>query len=112
MDRILQLRPGVAFSHAATGEAGVARARDEHPGVILLDLHLSDMSGEDVLRQLLDDESTRDIPVAVLSEDAMAEQVNRLKAAGAAAYLTKPLDVSQVLAMIDELLSDPADGGH
>jgi signal transduction histidine kinase len=105
MDRILQLRPGVAFSHGATGEAGVARARDQHPDVILLDLHLSDMSGEDVLQQLLADETTRDIPVVVLSADAMAEQVKRLKAAGAAAYLTKPLDVSEVLAMLDELLA-------
>ena len=104
MDRILQLRPGVVFSHAATGEAGLARARAERPDVILLDLHLSDMSGEEVLRLLRNDEATRDIPVAVLSADAMAEQVKRVKAAGAAAYLTKPLDVSQVLAMIDELL--------
>lgn len=104
MERILQLRPGVAFSHAATGEAGLARARDERPDVILLDLHLGDMSGEEVLRQLLEDPGLRQIPVAVLSADAMAGQVKRLKAAGAAAYLTKPLDVSQVLALLDELL--------
>ncbi len=110
MDRILQLRPGVAFSHAATGAAGLARARDERPDVILLDLHLSDMSGEAVLRRLLEDDTTRTIPVAVLSADAMAEQVKRLKAAGAAAYLTKPLDISQVLAMLDELLSKGSQG--
>ena len=58
-----------------------------------------------VLQQLLADETTRDIPVVVLSADAMAEQVKRLKAAGAAAYLTKPLDVSEVLTMLDELLA-------
>ena len=105
MDRILQHRPGVAFSHAATGEAGLARARDERPDVILLDLHLADMSGEEVLRLLSEDAELRKIPVAVLSADAMPGQVKRLKAAGAIAYLTKPLDVSQVLAMLDELLS-------
>ena len=105
MDRILQHRPGVAFGHAATGEAGLARARDERPDVILLDLHLADMSGEEVLRLLSEDVEMRKIPVAVLSADAMPGQVKRLKAAGAVAYLTKPLDVSQVLAMLDDLLS-------
>jgi signal transduction histidine kinase len=105
MDRILQLRPGLAFAHAATGEAGLARARDECPDVILLDLHLADMSGEEVLRQLHDDAETRKIPVAVLSADAMASQIKRVKAAGAVAYLTKPLDVAQVLALLDDLLA-------
>ena len=104
MERILQLRPGVAFSHAATGEAGLARARDERPDVILLDLHLADMSGEEVLRRLCEDVELRKIPVAVLSADAMAGQMKRLKAAGAIEYLTKPLDVGQVLAMLDDLL--------
>ena len=105
MDRILQLRPGVAFSHAATGEAGLARARDERPDAILLDLHLADMSGEEVLRHITEDAELRKIPVAVLSADAMPGQVKRLKAAGAMAYLTKPLDVAQVLALLDQLLT-------
>ena len=83
----------------------MARARDERPDVILLDLHLADMSGEEVLRLLCEDAELRKIPVAVLSADAMPGQVKRLKAAGAVAHLTNPLDVGQVLAMLDDLLS-------
>ena len=56
-------------------------------------------------KELTEDAEIRQIPVAVLSADAMPGQVKRLKAAGAIAYLTKPLDVGQVLSLLDELLT-------
>jgi CheY-like chemotaxis protein len=68
-------------------------------------LHLPDTPGEEVLRLLWEDARTRDIPVAVLSADATLSQSRRLIATGAKAYLTKPLDVSRVLALIDERLA-------
>ncbi len=67
-------------------------------------MHLPDMSGEDVLHRLWQDSALRQIPVVVLSADATPVQVRRLKAAGAIAYLTKPLEVPAVLRLLDECL--------
>jgi CheY-like chemotaxis protein len=63
------------------------------------------MHGEEVLRRLWEDPLTRAIPVAVLSADAIPAQAKRLRAAGAIAYLTKPLDVSEVLQVLDDNLT-------
>jgi CheY-like chemotaxis protein len=55
----------------------------------LLDLHLPDMRGDEVLRGLKDDPATREIPVVVVSADATRGKEERLLATGARAYLTK-----------------------
>ena len=114
MERLLAHRPGVRLIEAPEGQAGLDLARAERPDLILLDLHLPDMSGDDVLRRLWEDARTRAIPVAVLSADATSAQMKRLLAAGATAYLTKPLDVGQVLQLLDERLAGTSgvDGPH
>ena len=56
MERVLERRPGVRLVHAACGADGSRMAADERPDLIFLDLHLPDMSGEDVLRHLSQDE--------------------------------------------------------
>jgi CheY-like chemotaxis protein len=66
---------------------------------------LPDTPGDEVLRRLWEDTRTREIPVAVLTADATLSQSRRLIATGAKAYLTKPLDVSRMLALIDERLT-------
>lgn len=63
------------------------------------------MHGEEVLRRMRADRHSRLIPVAILSADATLVQVKLLRAAGAIAYLTKPLDVSQVLQLLDDALT-------
>ena len=60
------------------------------------------MSGDEVFRLLRDDPRTRDIPVIVLSADAIPARMQRLLEAGVRAYLTKPLDVPSLLAAVDE----------
>jgi len=106
LQRVLERRPGVRLLHAPNGRDGLRMARDAAPDLILLDLHLPDMSGEDVLRQLSEDPVLQHIPVAILSADALPAQSRRLRASGAVAYLTKPLDIGQVIRTIDESLSD------
>lgn len=104
MERLLARRAGVRLIAAPDGEAGMDLARAERPDLILLDLHLPDTPGEDVLRRLWEDPRTRAIPVAVLSADANPAQTRRLLAAGARAYLTKPIDIAAVLQLLDETL--------
>ena len=97
VEKVLALRSEITLHVAREGAAGIALARSVGPSVILLDLHLPDMSGEQVLAALLGDEATAQIPVIILSADASPVQAKRLRAAGAAGYLTKPVDVEQLL---------------
>ena len=106
VERLLkQRRPAIRLLHANDGTVGLRMALSCRPDLIFLDLHLPDTSGDEVLRRLWEDTRTREIPVAVLSADATLSQSRRLIATGAKAYLTKPLDVSKMLALIDERLA-------
>ena len=110
---LLSLRPEIRLIPAMQGRLGLDLARQHRPRVILLDLHLPDMPGEEVLVRLQGDPETRHIPVVVISADATPGRVDRLLAAGARAYLTKPLDVKKLLALLDEALKheEPSQGG-
>ena len=79
-------------------------ARKHGPDLILLDLHLPDMSGEEVLQALKDDDATAEIPVVILSADATPGQVELLLRSGARGYVTKPLDVRDFLSTLDSIL--------
>jgi CheY-like chemotaxis protein len=87
---------------AMQGQLGIELARQHAPDVILLDLHLPDLPGWEVLSRLKRDDSTSDIPVVVISADATSRQIKRLMATGASAYLTKPLDMQEFFRVIDE----------
>jgi PAS domain S-box-containing protein len=87
---------------AMQGELGIELARRHSPDLILLDLHLSDLPGWEVLSRLQSDAATREIPVVIISADATSRQIERLMAAGARAYLTKPLDMLEFFRVIDE----------
>jgi PAS domain S-box-containing protein len=105
MQRVVSRRPTWRLLSAMQGSLGLELARQHHPDLILLDLHLPDLSGEEVLRSLLADPRTRQIPVVVLSADATPTQVRKILGAGADAYLTKPLDVRRLLELMDETLT-------
>jgi signal transduction histidine kinase/ActR/RegA family two-component response regulator len=108
MESILAQRPDVTLLTALQGRLGLDLARRHHPHLILLDVHLPDMRGDEVLRQLKDDPATREIPVVVVSADATRDQEERLLAAGARAYLIKPLDVRSFLHVVDAALLQTA----
>ncbi len=102
IEQVLGRRPRTTLLSAMQGRLGLDLAREHRPDLILLDLHLPDLPGQEVLRRLLDEPRTREIPVLILSADATPGHVERLLAAGARAYLTKPLDVRQLLALVDK----------
>jgi PAS domain S-box-containing protein len=85
---------------AMQGQLGIELAAQHCPDVILLDLHLPDIDGEDVLRRLRKDGRTREIPVIMLSADATPAQIERLKALGATDYLTKPLEIPSFITSV------------
>ena len=105
--RLMLQGSGFDVKEAATGYEGLRLAADL-PAVIILDLHLPDISGEEVLRRLRADPRTAGIPIVVVSADATSASLDRLRAAGADAYLTKPLDVDEFLRAVERFL--PAGG--
>ncbi len=108
MQAIVAMRPGVTLLAALTGSEGLDLARRCRPALLLLDRQLPDISGEQVLAELKAGPTTAAIPVVVVSADASPQQIDTLLAAGARAYLTKPLAVQDVLAQIDAAGSGPA----
>ncbi len=105
---LLSRLPHISLVTARSGHRGLELAQRQRPDLILLDLGLADISGADVLKRLRTDATTATIPVVVLSADATNSQVRRLLAAGAASYLTKPLDVGLFFTTVQEGLEAAA----
>jgi PAS domain S-box-containing protein len=101
VERLLAKRPEVALLAASDGVLGVELAVEHQPALVLLDLHLPDISGEEVLRRLRNNPRTANIRVVMVSADATPGQIERQRLAGADDYLTKPFEVEQFLAVID-----------
>jgi signal transduction histidine kinase/CheY-like chemotaxis protein len=105
IEQILSMRPAIELLTAERGRHGLELARDRRPRLILLDLHLPDIDGSEVLARLKADPVLREIPVVVLSADATPGQQERLTAGGASGYLTKPIDIEELLTLIDRILA-------
>lgn len=108
VEGILAYRPRVRLLSALQGAQGLDLARTNRPGLILLDVQLPDMQGDEVLRRLRADPDLCRVPVIVLSADATPQQIERLGAAGARDYLTKPIEVQRLLALVDRLERESA----
>ena len=106
MRGMLLRRPQVHLSVSMTGLDGLAAVRLQRPSLILLDMHLPDIDGLELLRHLKDDDTLVNIPVVVVSADATATHVEAALTAGAAHYVTKPVNLANFLAILDELLDD------
>jgi CheY-like chemotaxis protein/anti-sigma regulatory factor (Ser/Thr protein kinase) len=108
IERVLLGRP-VRILAAMQGALGLELAREHSPDIVLVDLHLPGMDGEEVLARLRQEPRTATTPVIVLSADATPGRIERLLASGAEAYLTKPLDVDKFLWLIDDILERETD---
>lgn len=101
IEAMLRHRPAVELVTAVNGTDGLALVRERIPRLVLLDLDLPDISGDVVLSELRADPRTKDVPVIILSADASPDRIARLRAAGARAYLPKPVDFATLLALVD-----------
>jgi signal transduction histidine kinase/CheY-like chemotaxis protein len=110
VERLLERRGGFELLTATTGRAGLKLARTVRPDVVLLDLDLPDVQGEDVLAELRADPATAGVPVIVVSADATGWRQEELARAGADAYVVKPIQLAAFMATLDGVLagSEPA----
>lgn len=104
LENLLRRRPNVRLTSFGTGREGLASMRRDRPHLLLLDRHLPDMTGDEVLRHLAADPHTASIPVVMLTADAMQTAGPELEADNLRAYLTKPLDVVELLQLVDRFL--------
>ena len=93
-------RAGFTIIIATHGAQGVAMATSEQPDLILMDLTLPDINGEEATRRLKDDPATKSIPVIALTANAMANDRERAIAAGCDEFETKPVDMPRLLGKI------------
>ncbi len=104
---ILASRPNIKIIGAATVKQGVHLARQHRPDLVLMDVHLPDGTGMEAMKQLQDYQETSDIPVVALSSLSTQLQIEEGLREGFKYYLTKPIDVPQMLETIDRILDTP-----
>jgi PAS domain S-box-containing protein len=104
MAGVFAQRPQIDFEVCRNAAEGLNSIAQNLPDLILLDMHLPDFSGMDVLMRLKSDAQTAGVPIVMVSADVLADQIQEALALGAAHYITKPLDVAEVLAVVDQLL--------
>ena len=87
-----------------TGEEGVELARERSPRLVLMDIRLPGIDGVEALRRLRAEETTRGIPVMAMTASVMSEDRQKIMAAGFDAYQSKPINVTDFVAAVAQLL--------
>ena len=105
MQGMFRHRPQLVLEMASDGEQGLAQALDAPPDLVLLDIQLPGASGYEVLRALRGDPRTRAVPALAISANAMPQDLARAREAGFDGYLSKPLDLQELLASVDRWLA-------
>jgi CheY-like chemotaxis protein len=101
--RFCKARTDMVLRWATSGQAGIDSALLEVPDLILLDLHLPDLPGVQVLDELRAEPRTTGVPVVVLSAEASQGSIRRLRRYGVVDYLTKPIDLAALGVLLDSV---------
>lgn len=106
MEVALERAPQVELLTATQGKLGLDLALAHQPDLIMLDMQLADIAGQDVLIRLKSNPETQHIPVIVISADATRGKIKRTLAAGASDYLTKPFNIKHLLSTLKHTLEE------
>ena len=103
VSRFVKSKPNVRLQAVMSGRIGLEIAAREVPDLILLDLHLPDLPGHEVLIHLKSEPATAGVPIAVLSAEAAPTVIRQMRSNGIVAYLTKPLDLTELGQLLDSM---------
>lgn len=101
LERFLSTRKDVKLISALQGSIGIDLAREHRPALILLDLNLPDMNGEQVLRRLKSDPATADVRVVAVTGEILSDRAKELKALGVLETLVKPYKLTEITALLE-----------
>lgn len=90
---------------ATNGEEAIELAKQKRPDLILLDIMMPDISGEDVAEMLSDDPSTADIPIIFLTGILTKEEEASIRKTGAQSIIAKPCTANELIDKIEKLIS-------
>ncbi|AMW34224.1 response regulator [Haematospirillum jordaniae] len=108
MRDVMDLRENVTLVMAEDGATGISMALSEKPDLILLDIHLPDMTGIEIAQRLRGGVLDRPVPIIAVSAGAMKKDIERARDAGIDDYICKPFNISQMLTLLDQV----ADGSY
>jgi two-component system cell cycle response regulator DivK len=97
--------PGVTLVKARTGMEGIRLARAEQPDFVLLDMHLPDIGGLDVVRALNEEIASGKLRVALLTADSLSMDIVKAMSLGAYDYWVKPLGIATLEAGLRRALA-------
>lgn len=92
---------GYRTLEASTGGQALMLATEHQPALVLMDVRLPDMDGVEALSRLRMDERTASIPVLAVTAQAMKGDRGRFKEAGFDGYLSKPVDIDELLTTVE-----------
>ena len=103
--RALDARSGAPSPDFGARVGKALSAGQQHPNLIIMDLQLPDMSGLDVTRMLKADDDTRDIAIIATTAYALRGDEEKIRASGCDGYMAKPIAVSNLLDLIETLIT-------
>ena len=112
VEQVLHEWNEVRFLLAGDGKRGIELARGEAPDLVLLDMHLPDMTGLEILLELRADERTKGLCIVALSASATSDEMYDARSAGVDDYWTKPLDPQPFLDDVRRLLVKAREDGR
>jgi CheY-like chemotaxis protein len=112
VERLLQRLPNLELHWAKSAQDGLDMVQQQRPDLILMDIQLPGMDGNEALRRLRADPATAAIPVIALSANAMRDDIELSLSQGFDAYLTKPLDVQLLYQTIGQHIGSPPQAGQ
>ena len=103
MQNVMDARENVTLVMAEDGTSGISMAQTEAPDLVLLDIHLPDMTGIDVARRLRGGILDVSIPLVAVSAGAMRTDIERARDAGMDDYICKPFNIAEMFTLLDQV---------
>ena len=103
--QMLETLPNVEVLGALEPTLGLELAERHVPNLILLDINLPEMDGYEVFKKLRNNDTTCHIPVFAISANVMPKDLQKSEKAGFDRYITKPINVRDVLTLVESQLS-------